>query len=128
MGASAEILWEADRKGLRIAEVPIEVDYSKDKTSRGPIDHGMSVIGSMVRYLETKHALLFFSLPGFFLVLGGVLLGLYVADIYHRTAQLAVGLSLLTVTLVQIGLMLGFTGLILHAVINATNRLERTPP
>src|SRR5436309_316281 len=53
MGASAEILWEADRKGLRIAEVPIEVDYNKDKTSRGPIDHGMSVIGSMVRYLET---------------------------------------------------------------------------
>src|SRR5256886_5026257 len=55
MGASAEILWEADRRGLRIVEVPIEVDYAGKKSVRGPIRHGASVIGSMVRYAEAKH-------------------------------------------------------------------------
>src|SRR5947208_9891899 len=36
MGASAEILWEADRTGLRIVEVPIVIDYSTSGSTRGP--------------------------------------------------------------------------------------------
>ena len=124
MGASAEILWEADRKGLRIVEVPIEIDYSRSKTARGSVQHGLGVIGSMVRYVETKHALLFFSVPGFTLFLAGLALGLYVVESYYRTTQLAVGLALITVLLVVLGVLLAFTGLILHAVINA-NRQAR---
>ena len=124
MGASAEILWEADRRGLRIVEVPIEVDYYGKKSVRGPIKHGVSVIGSMVRYAEAKHALLFFSLPGFVLFVGGLALGFYVTDVYYRTAQLALGLALMTVLLIVLGMLLGFTGLVLHAVINATKRFR----
>jgi len=124
MGASAEILWEADRRGLRIVEVPIEVDYYGKKSIRGPIKHGVSVIGSMVRYAEAKHALLFFSLPGFVLFVGGLALGFYVTDVYYRTAQLALGLALMTVLLIVLGMLLGFTGLVLHAVINATKRFR----
>ena len=124
MGASAEILWEADRRGLRIVEVPIEVDYHEKKSVRGPIQHGLSVLGSMVRYAETKHALLFFSLPGCILFLGGLALGFYITDVYYRTAQLAVGLALVTVLLIVLGMLLGFTGLVLHAVINATKRFR----
>src|SRR5207249_8439301 len=70
MGASTEILWEADRKGLRIVEGPIEMDNRLNRASQGPIRHGLSVIGSMVRYVEAKHALLFFSVPGSILFLG----------------------------------------------------------
>src|SRR5437660_7452312 len=80
MGASTEILWEADRKGLRIVEVPIEIDYHSSGSTPGPIHHGMSVIGSMIRYVETKHALLFFSVPGLVLFLAGLSLGCYVVD------------------------------------------------
>src|SRR2546426_4269127 len=124
MGASAEILWDANRQSLRIVEVPIEVDYAGKKSVRGPIRHGASVIGSMVRYAEAKHALLFFSLPGFLLFIGGLALGFYVAETYYRTAQLAVGLALVTVLLIVLGMLLGFTGLVLHAVINATKRFR----
>src|SRR6267143_3612800 len=67
MGASTEILWEADRKGLRIVEVPIVIDYPASVSTRGPVQHGLSVIGSMIRYVETKHALLFFAVPGLLL-------------------------------------------------------------
>src|SRR3989442_5302805 len=69
MGASAEILWEADRKGLRIVEVPITIDYDGKGSTRGPVQHGLSVIGSMIRYVETKHSLLVFSVPGLVLFL-----------------------------------------------------------
>ncbi len=122
MGASAEIIWDADRKGLRITEVPIEVAYNGNGSSHGPIKHGMSVIGSMVRYVETEHALLFFAVPGFVLVLLGLALGSFVAESYYRTTQLAVGLALVTVLVMVVGMLLAFTGLILHAVINANRR------
>src|SRR5436309_11353194 len=114
MGASAEILWEADRKGLRIVEVPITIDYHVAGSIRGPVQHGLSVIGSMIRYVETKHALLFFAVPGFVMILIGLGLGSFVVESYYRTSQLAVGLALITVLVLVVGMLLSFTGLILH--------------
>ena len=122
MGASAEILWEANRKGLRIVEVPITIDYHAAGSTRGPVQHGLSVIGSMIRYVETKHALLFFAVPGFVMILIGLGLGSFVVESYYRTSQLAVGLALITVLVLVVGMLLSFTGLILHAVINANRR------
>jgi glycosyltransferase involved in cell wall biosynthesis len=124
MGASAEILWEADGRGLKITEVPVEVDYPASGSSHGPVRHGMSVIGSMVRYVETKHALLFFGVPGLGTFLAGLVLGFYVVESFYRTTQLAVGLALVTVLLIVLGMLLTFTGVIIHAVINA-NRYSR---
>src|SRR5439155_16790820 len=124
MGASTEILWEADRKGLRIVEVPIEVDIRASGYTRGPIQHGMSVVGSMIKYVETRHALLFFSVPGLILLLAGLALGWYVVESYYRTTTLAVGLALVTVLSVVLGMLLVFTGLILHAVINANRHFR----
>ena len=126
MGASAEILWEADRNGLRIVEVPIEIDYGQSRAARGPVQHGLSVIGSMVRYVETKHALLFFAVPGFFFFVAGLVLGFHVVDSYYATTprELAVGLALVTVLLIVLGMLLAFTGLVLHAVINANRRSQ----
>ena len=125
MGASAEILWEADRKGLRIVEVPIVTDYHASRSTHGPVQHGLSVIGSMIRYVETKHALLFFAVPGVILFLAGLALGFFVLDSYNRTHVPALGLALVTVLVTVMGLLLAFTGLILHAVINA-DRTKRS--
>ena len=122
MGASAEILWEADRKGLRIIEVPITIDYRAAGSTRGPVQHGLSVIGSMIRYVETKHALLVFAVPGLILFLVGLGLGFFVLDSYNRTRVPALGLAMVTVLVTVVGLLLAFTGLIMHAVINANWR------
>src|SRR5437879_2030057 len=122
MGASTEILWEADRKGLRIVEVPIVVDYHASLSASGPVQHGLSVIGSMIRYVETKHALMVFAFPGLILFLVGLGLGFYVLDTYNQNHIPALGLAMVTVLVTVVGLLLGFTGMILHAVINATGR------
>ena len=122
MGASTEILWEADRKGLRIVEVPIVIDYPASVSTRGPVQHGLSVIGSMIRYVETKHALLVFAVPGLILFLVGLGLGFYVLDSYNQSHVPALGLAMVTVLVTVVGLLLGFTGMILHAVINANGR------
>ncbi len=126
MGASAEILWDANREGLRILEVPVEVDYDVDGSTQGPVRHALGVIGSMVRYVETEHALATFGLAGLILLVMGLVLGVEVVNTYYASPitdrDLAVGKALLTLLFTVLGMMLGFTGLILHAVINANRR------
>lgn len=124
MGASAEILWDANREGLRILEVPVEVDYDVDGSTEGPVRHALGVIGSMIRYVETEHALATFGLPGVLLILAGFALGLNVFAGYNATHQLAEGKALLTLLMVILGMMLAFTGLVLHAVLNANRRAK----
>jgi glycosyltransferase involved in cell wall biosynthesis len=124
MGAGTEIIWDAHRNGLRIAEVPIDVTYNRNGSTKGPVRHGLSVMGSMLVYIENKHALLAFGLPGILLAGLGFGLGLFVVQSYYATHVLAVGLALVTLALVFLGTLLLFSGLILHAVINANRRLR----
>ncbi len=124
MGASVEILWDADRRGLKIVEVPLEVYYDREDSTKKPLRHGLSVIGTMVRYVETEHPLLFFGVPGFVLFVLGVTLGIFVIQGYYQTLSLAVGLALITVLFLVLGTLLSFTGLILHAVLAASRRFR----
>lgn len=58
MGASIEILWQADRLGLRIAEVAVDVTYHERGTSgRHPIEQGLAVILSMLRQARRERRL-----------------------------------------------------------------------
>lgn len=124
MGASTEILWDADRRGLQISEVPIVTDYDVEGSTQGPIRHAAGVLGAMIRYVETEHALLSFALPGVLLTLMALLLGMNVVDRYYGSTphELAIGLALITVFVGVLGMMMCFVGLILHTVINAQRR------
>jgi len=122
MGASVEILWAAEEGGLRIVEVPITVDYDGEGSRKGAIHHGLSVLGSMFRYVETERPLTFLGIPGFGLFLLGLGFGVYVIDSYNRTLELPVGLSLVAVLSMVLGTVLGFTGLVLHALTSANQR------
>jgi glycosyltransferase involved in cell wall biosynthesis len=122
MGVGSEILMDARNNGLSVTEVPINCNYDVDAHSASPVRHGLKVIGSIVRYVETEHALLTFGVPGLIMLVMGLLVGVHVWDVYANTSQLAIGSALITVIFVFLGVLLGFTGLILHAVINAARR------
>lgn len=122
MGVGSEILMDARNNGLSVTEVPINCNYDVDGHSASPVSHGLSVISSVVRYVETEHALLTFGLPGLIMLVGGLALGVHVWNSYLIAQELAIGLALITIMLVILGILLGFTGLILHAVINAARR------
>jgi hypothetical protein len=124
MGASAEILWDADKTGLRIREVPVDVDYEVDGSTHGPVRHALGVIVSMLRYVETEHALLTFGVPGAVLFLMGVGLGISALNTDGASATTTVESGLTAGLFLLLGMMLGFTALILHAVMNAHRRLR----
>ncbi len=122
MGASAEILMEAKDANLNIQEVPISVSYEGDTSSENPIKHGLGVIGSIIRYTETKHSLLSFGVPGLIAFLLGIYMGIRTVLIYNDLGYWPVGHVFATVLLFFGGMAAGMTGLILHAIINAHRR------
>jgi hypothetical protein len=78
--------------------------------------HGVSVLNGILRMIGQHRPLLFFGVPGAFVLLIGLLWGAWVVDIYSRTSTLAVGYALISVMLSIIGMFSLFTGIILHSV------------
>ncbi len=122
MGVSAEILMQGRKQNLLYKEVPITCDYSGDGSTQKPFAHGIDVIISILKYMEVEHALLFFGIPGIILFLSGFIHGWTIYLDYLKTQVLAIGGALVTVGLLVMGVLLGMTALILHAVINASQR------
>jgi len=76
MGVSTQLLLDADELGLMIKEVPVSVRYDLDGSSKNPLIHGMVVVSQVIGYIANRHPLHFFGVPGIFLLLVGVILGL----------------------------------------------------
>ena len=89
--------------------------------------HALGVVRSMIRYVETEHPIGVFGVPGATLFTIGIALGLDVTSRYYASGparDLAIGDAILTLLLIVMGMLLGFTGLILHAVIAANRRMR----
>ncbi len=122
MGVSAEILMQARKRNLLFKETPISVSYDGNGSTQQPVSHGLGVLISILKYMEVEHSLLFFGIPGIILFLLGLGIGLTVYFEYMKTHVLAIGNALITIVLLVLGVLCGITGLILHAVINASQR------
>jgi len=123
MGVSTEMLMQGRKKNLTFKEVDISCRYDVDGSTNGPVRHGIGVILSILKYMEVEHSLLFFGLPGLILFVAGILSGVNTYYIYTSEGFLPFGPSLITITLLITGVLLGMTSLILHAVINAARRV-----
>jgi glycosyltransferase involved in cell wall biosynthesis len=117
MGMSANILLQAQKLGLKIAEKPASCRYDlEDVSTHRPFGHGLKVLVSIVRYIGREHPLTFFGIPGLILLLIGTALGLWVVDVYQTKHAFAIGSALITVLLILIGIFSMFIGLVLYSV------------
>ena len=103
------------KKTSRLVEVPIVIRYT-DQPKRPVLSHGISVLNGILRLIGQNRPLLFFGVPGAFVLLVGLLWGALVVEIYSRARTLAVGYALISVMLSIIGMFSLFTGIILHSV------------
>jgi len=99
----------------KVVEVAISADYA-DPAKRSPVMQGLGVIDGVMRLVGQTRPLLFMGVPGLFVLLLGLLIGLDVVAIYAASSRLAVGYALLSVMCVIIGSMTLFSGVILHSV------------
>lgn len=122
MGVSSEILIEANEKKLNIEQVSIKVRYDTGKPSKNPIDHGLSVIVSVIRLVGQKHPLLFFGFSGFILSITGISLGGWVINNFNQTHTLPVGMALITSIFVITGIFLMGIGMTIYVIQDTIRR------
>ncbi len=115
MAVSSQIQFAIKEAGLRVAEVPIGVSYD-EKSKRNPVGHGLNVLARIVVLFILRRPLLTFGLPGLAFMIGGLILGLKVIDIYNDTNNIAVGTALVTILLAVAGFLTLFGALILQAM------------
>jgi hypothetical protein len=103
--------------GLGVVEVPINVHYDIP-VKRNPVRQAVRVIDLVLRLVAQHRPLLFFSLPGLLMLLGGMGLGVHVVRIYEATMVLAVGYAMITVLLCIGGMLSLFVGIMLHTLLS----------
>jgi glycosyltransferase involved in cell wall biosynthesis len=111
----SEMQFAARDIGLAVVEVPINVHYDIP-VKRNPVRQGARVLDLVLRLIAQHRPLLFFSLPGFLMLLAGLGLGFRVVQIYEATLTLAVGFAMLTVLLCIGGMLSLFVGVMLHTI------------
>ena len=111
----SEMQFLANEHKLRVVEVPIKVVYA-EPAKRNPVSHGMQVVNAVLRLVGQTRPLLFFCGSGMVIFTLAMLLGLQVVGIFVQSRQLAIGYALITVMLSIIGLLLCFSGIMLHSM------------
>ena len=116
MAVSAEMIAIAAAKDLKIGEVPISIEYTKDGSTLNPVRHGLSVLGGLVYMISERRPLFFFGLIGCGLLAIGLVYGMSVINIVHTSGSMPIGTALITVLTITVGALSLFTGMILHVL------------
>lgn len=111
----SEMQFLAHQHDLRLVEVPVTIHYH-DPPKRPVWAHGMMVLHGLLALVGQYRPLLYFGVPGLLVLLFGLIGGIVVVDIYRRSLELAVGYALLAVSLIMLGSLTLFTGIILHSI------------
>ena len=115
MSVSSEMQFAMANKGLKVAEVPIQVCYA-EKAKRNPVGHGFSVLNRVLVLISLRQPFILFGIPGVALLAGGFVLGMRVLNIYGEKQELALGTLLGAVLLALTGILALFTALMLQAM------------
>ena len=116
--ADSEILIDASKHGLRISEEKITVIYDTGRrtSTKNPILHGSSVLGSLIEMILVKHPLKYLGIPGLVVIFCGILLSSYTISVFNQTALLPIPFALVSIGLLLLGFLLLMTSGILFAI------------
>ncbi len=117
MGVSTEILIKANNLGLKIAEVPIKVEYAGETSTHDPISHGTSVILSTIKFTSIHNPLKFYGIPGIVFLLTGLGFITWTIQIYAESQQIITNVSLIGIGCIVLGAVLLMTAIILFTVV-----------
>lgn len=118
MSAGSEILIQVSDANLTVVEVPIHVRYDIPNTSsQNPVSHGLSVLYRIINLISYRRPLVAFGIPGFVLVIAGLIASFVAFTEYYDTSKFPFALSMVSMLFLILGLLLGIAGLILNALI-----------
>lgn len=125
MSAGSEILLQARDHHLNYTEVEIHCRYDvEDCSSQNPFVHGPKVLLRLLRDMEYRRPLYYFTAPGMLLGAIGIFMGLKFLQAFYLGGNLSFGPTLLMILLTIVGMFMAFTGIILHAMSKMITRLN----
>jgi len=118
MGSSVEVLMKAKNQGLKVVEVSAECKYEElERTStQNPLEHGTSVLMSIIRLVVEEKPLMLLGLPGMIFLLAGMSFGIWMLKIFAEEQQIVTNIALAAMGFVLIGMFTIFTAITLYAV------------
>ena len=121
MGVSTEILIKASNLELKIAEVPIKVNYDGDTSTHDPVSHGTSVILSTIKFTSIHNPLKFYGIPGIIFLIIGLIFVAWTIQIYAETQEIITNISLIGIGSVVLGTIFLLTAIILFSIVTVVN-------
>ena len=118
MGVSTEILIKADKKNLRIIEVPITILYGEDTSTHHPVLHGASVILSTMKFISIEHPLRFYGISGLAFLIIGLFFTVWTIQLFAESRQIITNVALIGIGMTLIGVILILTSIMLFSLVN----------
>ena len=118
----SEMLSDAAEAGLKIVEVPITVRYDLDGSTENPVTHGVGVLLKIIKDMELRRPLIYFTLPGFIIFLIGIVTGIWFLNDYITGTSINFGPTVIAIMLVVVGLFLMLNGILLDSIRKLLNR------
>lgn len=121
----SEQLIKAHELGLKVDHTHVTCKYKNlDTSSKGPASHGFSVLRYIIWLVAERRPLLFLGVPGFFLVLLGLIFGIQVLQYYNQTHVFLVSYAILISIFLIIGALSMFMGLMLNVLPRILKRVK----
>ena len=114
----SEQLIRAHELGLGVVNTNVSCKYKNlEKTStKDPTSHGFSVLGYIIWLVAEKRPLLFIGLPGFIMVILGLVLAILTLQYYNITHVFLIPYAIVVSILLIIGAIAMFIGLTLNVL------------
>jgi len=128
--AESEELIKAHDLSLKIVNTNVTCKYKNlDTSTKNPVSHAFSVLKYIIWLVAERRPLLFIGVPGFVLVITGLLMGIYTLQYYNQTGVFLILQSILISIFLVVGALAMFIGLVLNVIPSIIERLyEREIP
>jgi len=118
MGISTEILIKSSNLGLKIVEVPTEIQYEGDTSTQNPVSHGTEVLMSTLKYISIERPLRFYGIPSFIFFVIGLTFTFLSIQYYAEIGRLNPNITLVAVGTLLIGIILIVTAILLYSLVS----------
>ena len=118
MGVSTEILIKANKKSLRVIEVPIIILYEGETSTHNPMSHGISVMLSTMKFISIEHPLKFYGIPGLIFLLTGFIFIIWTIQVYTEYGSVITNIALVGIGATIVAMMFLMTSIILYSLVN----------
>ena len=113
----SEQLIKAHELGLGVVNTNVTCKYKNLKTStKDPTSHGFSVLKYVIWLVAERRPLLFIGVPGFIMMILGLVLGILTLQYYNQTHVFLIPYAIVVSILLIIGALAMFIGLMLNVL------------